>query len=73
MIEVRLFATLRTGREKVTFFSADEVTDGFSILKRLDIDDEEVAIFLINGKHSALSSVPIDGDIVAVFPAVGGG
>jgi len=73
MIEVRLFATLRVGREKVTSFSSDELSDGFSALKHLDIDEEEVAIFLINGRHSDLSAPLHDGDVVAIFPAVGGG
>jgi molybdopterin converting factor small subunit len=73
MIEVRLFATLRKGRENISFFSPDEVADGFSILKRLNIDEAEVAIYLINGRHDALSTLLVDSDVVAVFPAVGGG
>jgi molybdopterin converting factor small subunit len=73
MIEVRLFATLRAGREKVTSFSPDEARDGHSVLARLAIGEEEVAIFLINGRHSTLSVPLEDGDVVAIFPAVGGG
>jgi len=73
MIEVRLFATLRAGREKVTFFSPNEIKDGYSVLEHLNIDEEEVAIFLVNGRHSELSTSLNEEDVVAIFPAVGGG
>jgi len=73
MIEIRLFATLRRDREKVYHFASEEVSTGSEALARLGIADEEVKIFLINGHHSALSDALGDGDIVSVFPAVGGG
>jgi len=73
MVEVRLFATLRKDREKVYHFEPDEVATGSEALVRLGIADEEVKIFLINGHHSALSDPIGEGDIVSVFPAVGGG
>ena len=73
MVEVRLFATLRRGREKVYHFEADQVAAGSVILKRLGIGEDEVKIFLINGHHSTLDAPIKDGDIVSVFPAVGGG
>jgi adenylyltransferase/sulfurtransferase len=73
VIEVRLFATLRDGREKIYVFEPSEVTAGGEILKRLAIGVDEIKIYLINGRHSELD-VPInDGDVVSIFPAVGGG
>ena len=73
MIEVRFFATLREGRGKVAQLSAEEVSCGGDILRRFSIQQEEVAILLINGFHSKPEDPIKDDDIVALFPPVGGG
>lgn len=73
MIEVRVFATLRQNREKITFMDAGGLTCAADILKRLDIPAEEVSILLINGFHQKPETPVKDGDIVALFPPVGGG
>lgn len=73
MIEVRLFATLRDGRDKVIKLNSDYFTHAVDILKHLSIDPEEVAIYLINGRHSKLDAPIKYGDIIAIFPPVGGG
>ena len=52
MLEVRLFATLRQGREKVYHLDAAGFPDGTAVLDHLHIPKEEVAIFLRNGFHS---------------------
>ena len=47
--------------------------------KRLDkenlngIPEEEIAIFLINGRHSKLHTALEDNSVLALFPPVGGG
>ena len=43
------------------------------ILDRMNIPQEEVSILLINGFHHKPESEVKDGDIVALFPPVGGG
>ena len=73
MIEVRFFATLREGRGKIAQLSAEEVSFGGDILQRFAIPQEEVAIMLINGFHSKPEDSVKDGDVVALFPPVGGG
>lgn len=73
MIEVRLFATLRQGRGKVFFLEPENFTVGGEVLRHFGIPEEEVAIFLINGFHSKVSAEIKDGDILAIFPPVGGG
>ena len=73
MIEVRLFATLRNGRGKILQMNAAQYTTGMQILEHLQIPREEVAIFLINGFHSSPDNSIKDGDILAIFPPVGGG
>ena len=73
MLEVRLFATLRQGREKVYHLDAAGFPDGIAVLDHLHIPKEEVAIFLRNGFHSPTDTALADGDIVAIFPPTGGG
>lgn len=73
MIEVRLFATLREGRGKVQMLDAADFSTAGDIIRHLDIPVEEVAILLINGFHKKPENPVKDGDIVALFPPVGGG
>ena len=73
MLEVRLFATFREGRGKVVNLDAAQYPDINSILKDLDIPPEEVAILLINGRHNKPEARVKDGDVIALFPPVGGG
>ncbi|MBQ6371962.1 MAG: MoaD/ThiS family protein [Oscillospiraceae bacterium] len=73
MIEVRLFATLRDGRGKILEMSPDSVSTASDILSALSIPAADVAILLINGFHSKPEDPVSDGDVVALFPPVGGG
>lgn len=73
MIEVRLFATLREGREKIIMLDAEGITCAADILRQLDIPTEEVSILLINGFHKKPTDAVKDQDIVALFPPAGGG
>jgi len=73
LIEVRLFATFREGRDKVSFLDQKNFKNAGEILKYLRIPREEVAILLINGRYSAIDTPLKDGDILALFPPVGGG
>ena len=47
--------------------------DAGSIISHLNIPTEEVAILLINGFHKKPGDTVKDGDVVALFPPVGGG
>ena len=58
MIEVRFFATLREGRGKITQVPAEEASTAADLLRRFDIPAEEVVK---------------DGDVISLFPPVGGG
>lgn len=73
MIEVRLYATLRYGRDKVSIFAPDKFTKASEVLDYLEISYEDVSIYLINGMHAGLDAPLHDGDIIALFPPVGGG
>ena len=73
MVEVRLFAGLREGRQKVYFMETDNLNNVQDIMDVLHIRREEVTILLINGFHQKPETAVKDEDIVSLFPAVGGG
>ena len=73
MIEVRLFATLRQGRQKVYQLEQSSVKTVQDIMDVLDVPRSEVNIMLINGFHQKPETEVKDQDIVSLFPAVGGG
>ena len=73
MIEVRFFATLREGRGKIAEIDAEGVCAAGDILRRFEIPAEEVSILLINGFHSKPEDPVKDGDVISLFPPVGGG
>ncbi|NFI06496.1 MoaD/ThiS family protein [Clostridium botulinum] len=73
-IEVRLFAYFREGRDKKYFMEINEenITPRY-ILEKLNIKVEEVAILLINGRDGKVDTLLKDGDVLSLFPPVGGG
>lgn len=73
MIDVKVFATLRQGREKAYSLSAEEFSTAGDILAFLNIPAEDVAILLINGFHSTPAANVKDGDVVSLFPPCAGG
>jgi len=72
-VEIRLFATFRDGRERKYFLDLSEGTTTRDIVKMLKIDEEEVAILLINGRDGQLDTILKDNDVLSLFPPVGGG
>ena len=73
MIEVRLFATLRQGRQKVYHLEPGSVKNVQDVMDALGVPRSEVNIILINGFHQKPETEVKDEDIVSLFPAVGGG
>lgn len=77
-VEVRVFCGLeaclpgtRSGEPMAVPITPDE--SGRMLVAGLNIPEEKVFSFLVNGVRQDLSAVLADGDRVAVFPAVGGG
>lgn len=73
MIDVKLFATLRTGREKAYLLPAEDFATAEDIMQHLGIPTKEVAILLINGFHAKAQDAVKDGDFVSMFPPCAGG
>jgi len=72
-ITVKLFAYFRDNRFNVEEWDIQPGTTVGSIVDSLDIDREEVGVLMINHKHTQFEVQPQEGDILAIFPVVGGG
>jgi sulfur carrier protein len=70
---VKLFATLRQARGKVIEMEITENTVVRDLLNQLSIENEEIAILLVNGKDGKFDQKIYEGDIISLFPPVGGG
>lgn len=73
LINVKLFATLRTGREKQMLMEFNESATPKLVLRKLQIPEKEVAILFVNGMDAKFTHELKDGDTVSIFPPVGGG
>lgn len=77
-VEVRVFSGLEIYIPGTTFGQVIPVSivEGFTgreLLKKLDIPEDKVFTFLVNGVHKNFEVTLNDGDRVSLFPAVGGG
>lgn len=72
-LTVKLFATLRESRQKVLDIGYIEGITGKLVLKNLNIDEKDVAIFLIDGRDGNPDMLLKDGSTLSIFPPVGGG
>jgi molybdopterin converting factor small subunit len=72
-VTIKLFANFRNNRfNKEVRTIAPGVTVG-AIVSELALTEEEVGVILINGRHSNLDQPLTEGDILSLFPLVGGG
>jgi len=72
-LTVKLFATYRKGRFEVATLERPEGETLGQLLEALSIPLPELGFVLVGGRHAELTDRAADGDVVAVFPKVGGG
>lgn len=72
-IEVRLFAYFRNGRWKRQDMEFKDGSTLADIIREIGIKEEELSIGLINGRDGSLDREVKNGDVLALFPPVGGG
>lgn len=72
-LEVRLFAYFREGRAKKVFIDNEKITTIQQVLDELNINLEEVSLLLLNGFDGTIDRRLKDGDVLSLFPPVGGG
>jgi len=73
LVEVRLFASFREGRFKNKQLELPDEGSLGNLLEYLDIPEEQAAILLVNGKDTSVDRKLAPGDVVSIFPAIGGG
>ncbi|WP_298434449.1 MoaD/ThiS family protein [Geobacter sp.] len=72
-ITVKLFAMFRVGRFAATTKNYQSGISPADITSELNIPAQEVGIVLVNGRHARLDHRLLDGDILSLFPLIGGG
>ena len=72
-LQIKLFATLREGRGKIVNKEFPSPITPKQVLESLNIHEEDVAILLVNGVDGKLDQTLEDGDVLSIFPPVGGG
>lgn len=72
-ITVKLFAYFRDNRFKLEEREIDDTTTVGDIVDALGIDRQEVGVLMVNSRHSEFTYAPAAGDVLAIFPVVGGG
>ena len=72
-VEVRLFAVLRKGRFTKRTISVGSDARLGDVIRKLEIPEEHVSLPLVNGQYSEMDCALSDGDVLALFPAIGGG
>ena len=72
-VTVKLFATLRDGRFEVEDRRYDRATTVLQVLEDLNVPETEVKIVFVNNRHAKLDRELSDGDVLGIFPPIGGG
>lgn len=72
-ITVKLFAYFRDNRFKIAEQEVDEMITPGEIVDSLHIDREEVGVLMKNSRHTEFDDRLEAGDVLAIFPVVGGG
>jgi sulfur-carrier protein len=72
-IKVKTFATLQTLFPPVDSYPVSSGDTVLDVMTRMTIPPEKVTIIFINNKHAEESTVLNDGDVLGLFPPIGGG
>ena len=72
-VTVKLFASFQIGRFNIEIREYPELTLIEDVVHEQNIPAEKIGIVLLNMVHAKLHQPLNDGDILAIFPLVGGG
>lgn len=73
LVTVRLFASFQQGRFDQAPHECATGTHVGDIVDELRIPRDEIGVLLVNSRHSAFDRALSPGDVVSVFPLIGGG
>ena len=72
-VTIKLFASFQKGRFAVASREYPESTTVAAIARDLGIPTGEIGVVLVNARHVELDHRPAAGDVLAIFPVIGGG
>jgi molybdopterin synthase sulfur carrier subunit len=72
-VTVKLFATFRNARFKIAEQDLAEGTECRRVVLDLGLAEEEIGIIMINGRDGSLEQKLCAGDVLSLFPLIGGG
>jgi len=72
-ITVKLFATLRDFGPAIEEKSVSENSTVESVVKSLSLPEDIPLLIIVNGVHTDPKEILREGDVLALFPPVGGG
>ncbi len=72
-VKIKLFATLRIDRFKEELRDINDGAEVAAIVRNLGIQEKELGAVLVNGRRVELKRVLVEGDVLAIFPLIGGG
>jgi molybdopterin synthase sulfur carrier subunit len=72
-LTVKLFAYFRDNRFVAEVKEYQQGTSVGEIIEGLGIDPTDVGITMLNSRHCREEAQPVEGDILAIFPVIGGG
>ncbi len=72
-ITVKLFASFRAGRFDIETGDYPAGTTVADVADSLKLPQSELGIMMINNRHVKLDRLLVEGDILALFPLLGGG
>lgn len=72
-VAVKLFAGFQAGRFARADLELPDDATAQSVVDRLAIRNAEIGVMLVNGRHADFDRPLTSGDVLAIFPIIGGG
>ena len=72
-VTVKLFASFRIGRSPLAEMEFPHGTTIADVVADLEIPVGELGIIMVNSRHARLDRELAEGDVLALFPLLGGG
>ena len=72
-LTIKLFASFQRGRFVIETRAYPESSTVGEIVDELAIPRSEVGVMMVNGRNVEPDHRPADGDVLAIFPVIGGG
>lgn len=72
-VTIKLFASFQQGRFEVQQRKLPPGTTLGSLLDQLEIPRQELGVLLVGGRHADVARVAQPGDVISIFPLLGGG